>query len=162
MSRDISRFERPELLVELKKRAKEELSLDIGWSCIDRTIQEQQAYWSRGREPLAVVNTLYKLAGLDPITQADNRRKITWTMNSKHIVNPEDINRDNDLSRAADFFVIYKGKAVWDVKADVDKDSEADYVEVGKLAESMGFRWGGRFKDKQGRDMLDPCHVELT
>ncbi len=50
-----------------------------------RTIEVQRAYYAQGRQPLIEVNALRKLAGLWQITDVENRRKITWTMKSKHL-----------------------------------------------------------------------------
>jgi hypothetical protein len=35
---------------------------------------------------------------------------------------------------------------VWDTKIDVDADHIPDYEEAGKIGESVGLVWGGRWK----------------
>ncbi len=60
---------------------------------------------------------------------------VTWTTLSKHtdrIAFDICINRD--------------GAACWDVKVDVNKDGIPDYEEAGKIGESVGLTWGGRWK----------------
>ena len=50
-----------------------------------RSTAVQAAYFAQGREPLDVVNRLRQAAGLYLITEAGNKNKITWTMQSNHI-----------------------------------------------------------------------------
>ena len=51
-----------------------------------RTVAVQRAYFAQGREPLEEVNRLRAAAGLWLLrSENDNRRQITWTMQSKHI-----------------------------------------------------------------------------
>lgn len=73
-------------------------------------------------------------------------RKVTWTKHSTHTER-----------RAWDFTLIKDGKAVWDVKADYDVDSIADYFEVGEIAEEIGLEWGGRWEPNP-----DYCHVQYN
>lgn len=48
---------------------------------------------------------------------------------------------------AVDIVLIIDGKtASWDMKADYDKDGEADWMEVVKLFKEEGWQWGGDFK----------------
>lgn len=126
-------------------------------TCVDRTYKEQYAYFLQGREPLYVVNEARKRAGLPAITQMENKRCVTWTMNSEHVVNPDDERIDNDKSRAFDFAILYPdGKVNWDVKADVDNDQISDYDECADIAESLGLYSGRRFKNK------DYPHVQVV
>jgi hypothetical protein len=118
-----------------------------------RLAKEQLAYWMRGRKPYAEVVNYYKSASLIPPTKEENKVKITWTLNSKHIVDLDDNNPNNDLAKAFDFVVLDKnGKAVWKDKADINADNLPDYRQVGEIAERLGVKWGGRFGD--------PPHVE--
>lgn len=71
-------------------------------------------------------------------------RKVTWTRKSKHIE-----------GRAFDIAIVREEKAVWDIKADVNNDNRPDYIQAGELGESIGLRWGGRFKSP------DYPHFEL-
>jgi hypothetical protein len=146
MSRNYNRFEKPEMIdTFVSECAKEGLRVVI--TCVDRTYQEQTALYAQGREPLDVVNSYRKIAGMWLITEEENKRKVTWTMNSEHIINLEDARKDNNLSRAIDFAVLDKnGKVTWDVKADVNKDNEADYKQCALIGERVGFYSGMRFK----------------
>lgn len=77
--------------------------------------------------------------------------KVTWTLNSKHIPRTGDKNR----ARAFDIAILRDGKPVWDTKVNVNKNDEPDYLEAGKIGESIGLRWGGRFSSP------DMPHFEL-
>ncbi len=155
MTRNIDHFERPELLRQFLQRCKDK-GLDVIITCVDRTYLEQDALFAQGREPLDTVNALRQRAGLAPIIGTANR-KVTWTRNSKHVVNPDDERTDNDKARAFDFVILNAaGSAVWDVKADVNKDQEPDYLQAGEIAEAIGLKWGGRFRNP------DMPHVEIA
>ena len=156
MSRDINKFRKPGLILLFQKRCMEELGLKVMITCVDRTLQEQSALWAQGREPLDYVNNLRKLAGMLPISIAENRHKVTWTMASRHLINLEDDRVDNNLSNAFDFAIVYNGKAVWDIKADVNEDKIPDYTQCGMIAESIGLIWGGSWEKNK-----DFPHCEL-
>jgi peptidoglycan L-alanyl-D-glutamate endopeptidase CwlK len=115
-------------------------------TCTARTVKEQQALYAQGRDTLKNVNALRKMAGLPPITDKENKYKVTWTLNSKHLIDLDDGNTDNDKARAFDIVITDKGKANWDVKVNVNKNAIPDYEEAGKIAESIGLKWGGRWK----------------
>jgi len=115
-------------------------------TCTARTVKEQRALYAQGRELLFDVNELRAMAGLPPITAEQNKNKVTWTLNSKHIIDLDDGSTDNDLSRAFDIVIAPGGKPTWNIKVDVNKDQEPDYWQVGKIGEACGLRWGGRFK----------------
>ena len=51
-----------------------------------RTKATQEAYFAQGRKPLNEVNRLRKLAGLWLISEKENMAKVTWTLDSKHLV----------------------------------------------------------------------------
>lgn len=155
MSRDINKFARPEMWWIFKKAVKDKLGLDVEASCVDRNYKEQYAYWLRGREPLHIVNEAMRRAGLPQINQEENKVRVTWTLNSKHVVNLDDERLDNNKSHAIDFFIVYQGKAVWDVKADVNKDNAKDYEQCALIAERIGFKSGMRFKNQ------DYPHIEI-
>lgn len=131
----------------VQQRAKDELNLDLIVTNTLRTEAEQLAYLAQGRKNLRTVNELRKEAGLPPITEKENRRCITWVSTSIH-----------EYGCAVDFAILkpYTRVCEWDPKADFDDDGLPEYEEVGRLAESEGFRWGGRFKKK------DYVHVEYT
>lgn len=154
-SRLIENFERPAMAYAFIDKCKEIHGLDVFFTSVDRTYMEQVALFAQGREPLDYVNDLRKKAGLPKITVEQNRAKVAWTMNSKHIVNPDDERLDNDKSRALDFCILNKGKASWDVKADVSGNQVSDYEDCARVAEALGFKAGARFKNP------DICHIEL-
>lgn len=55
---------------------------------INETLRDpevQRAYFAQGRAALADVNELRKKAGLWPLTEAENDKKVTWTLKSKHL-----------------------------------------------------------------------------
>ena len=147
MSRDFTRFEKPELIHNFITAC-----ADIGHKVIitsvDRDYKQQYAYFCQGREPLETVNRFRKIAGLPPIKQKENGRKVTWTLNSKHVVNLEDEKLDNDKSRAFDFAILNDDKSVsWDAKADVDQDNVSDYFECAIEGEKLGLYSGRHFKN---------------
>ena len=103
-------------------------------SCTHRTQAEQDALWLRGRRPLSIVNEAYKSVGLAPITEAENKRSVTWRTISDHTGR-----------LAVDYYVLKDGKYCDDIKVDVDKDSIPDWQEFGAVAERCGLEWGGRW-----------------
>jgi len=114
-------------------------------TCTARLVKEQYALYAQGRQTLAEVNTLRKLAGLYEIKDADNKI-VTWTMNSKHVIDLEDSDIKNDKAKAFDIAILKDGKVTWDIKVNVNNNELADYIEAGKIGESVGLKWGGRFK----------------
>lgn len=125
-------------------------------TCTARTVTEQYALYAQGRETLKDVNTLRKMAVLPPITDKENKYKVTWTLTSKHLINLDDGNTNNNKSRAFDIVITDKGKATWDLKVNINKNTIPDYEEAGKIAESIGLKWGGRWKTP------DYPHFELA
>jgi hypothetical protein len=120
-----------------------------------RSILEQMALYTQGRLPLADVNTFRRVAGLYVINGGDNKI-VTWTLNSKHVTNMFDKDLNNDKARAFDFAILNKqGQCVWDIKVSVNDNDIPDYDEAGKIGESVGLRWGGRFSSP------DRPHLEL-
>lgn len=63
--------------------------------------------------------------------------KVTWVRHSKH--------QDR---LAFDIAILKDGKPTWDVKVDVSNDQFPDYEQAGEIGESIGLRWGGRFKTR--------------
>lgn len=114
-----------------------------------RSQDEQAAYYARGRLPLDEVNSLYKKAGLSPISDSDNRKIVTkakTVWDSFHA-----------YGRAFDVAIIdSEGKVDWDDAADWNSDGVSDWVELGKLGESIGLEWGGNFSS-----MPDFPHFQL-
>lgn len=98
-----------------------------------RTIAVQWAYYAQGRESLASVNTLRKAAGLWPITEDENRRKITWTKKSKHLD-----------GLALDVVPLRDGKPWWTAPLSL-------WLRIGQIGESCGLCWGGRWSQYPDR-----------
>lgn len=145
--------------MELIKRANEELRLKVIVVSVMRTYLEQVALHAQGRLPLYEVNLARKKAGMLPL-EAHLNNIVTWTLNSKHIINLDDSFPDNDKSRAVDFGILDKyGKYQGSDKADVNQDNEPDYLQLGnlgmRLAEEFAYPiiWGGDLKGRfKGKD----------
>lgn len=113
---------------------------------VARTLKEQTALYAQGRNSIDQVNLLRKIAGLTPITKEQNVC-VTWTMKSKHIVDPDSKDPTKHLSNAFDIAIIKpNNQPTWDIKVDVNNDMIPDYQEAGKLGQSVGLIWGGTFK----------------
>jgi len=126
---------------------------------VDRPFDVQVAYYAQSREPLFVVNKLRKRAGLPPITEAQNKIAITWTMDSRHIVNLENDTTTDDKSHAVDLGIKDKnGHYVADANADTNKDKKIDFKQIGIIGKMIdpGMIWGGDWKGKK----YDPQHWE--
>jgi peptidoglycan L-alanyl-D-glutamate endopeptidase CwlK len=97
-------------------------------TCTYRSQDEQDELWRKGRDTEDNI--------------IDKSKVVTWTKVSKHT-----------SRRAFDFAVVKDGKPTWDLKVNVNKNDQPDYIEAGKLAEKVGLRAGYRFGDY--------CHIEL-
>jgi hypothetical protein len=106
-------------------------------SCTVRTQEEQNALWMRGRYPLDVVNAAYKKVGMAPITEAENKRPVTWVRISIH-----------SSGEAVDYYQEVKERASYDLKVDSDFDNIPDWKEFVKLAEMCGLDAGGSGEKK--------------
>lgn len=114
-------------------------------TCTARNILEQMALYVQGRLSFSQVNKFRKAAGLHILKSQEQNRKVTWTLDSKHVTNNFDDDLKNDFSRAFDIVIISNRKAVWDIKADVNQNEIPDYEELGRIGESIGLVWGGRW-----------------
>jgi hypothetical protein len=110
-------------------------------TCTARTIEEQTALYSQGRNTLSTTNSLRTAAGLSPITDKENKSKVTWTMNSKHL-----ITKDNPKARAFDIVLLKDSKPHWDIKVSVNKNTKPDYREAADIGKSVGLIVGADFK----------------
>jgi peptidoglycan LD-endopeptidase CwlK len=114
-----------------------------------RSQAEQEAYYARGRLSLDEVNKLYDNAALPPITSKENevivtKAKTVW--DSFHA-----------YGRAFDIAVVSpSGKIDWSEGADWNSDGISDWIQLGKLGESIGLEWGGNFSG-----MVDLPHFQL-
>lgn len=146
------REDMPDFMTKVKKAG-----LNIGISCTARLMKCQVALYAQGRQPYADILQLRKLAGMEPITLPQSKKIVTWTLVSKHLVNYDDTDPNNDYSQAFDFFLLNGKQASWDVKANVNKNSLPDYEEVGYIATKyFGWVWGGNWKKNP-----DAPHIEL-
>jgi hypothetical protein len=73
--------------------------------------------------------------------------RVTWTLNSKHVIRLDDADPDNDFSKAFDIVLKDQdGKVYWGVKTNCNETGGPDYKEAGMIGESVGLKWGGRWK----------------
>ena len=143
-------------------------------TCVARTYKEQVAIYAQGRESYEHVNQYRAIAGMSPMTfdkteyakaitkPGNNKFTISWTMNSKHIVNPDDMRLDNDKSNAFDFAVITHGILTYDIKANTNDNQINDYIEAGGYAVQVGLRSGKDFKNAKGQPKPDYPHIEVV
>lgn len=104
-----------------------------------RSKEIQEAYYAQGREPLGDVNLKRRKAGLWDIGEAENKRKITWTLKSNHLTG-----RALDVApRTKDY------KIMWGAPFE-------EWEKIGVIGESHGFSWGGRWKE------ADLPHFEMV
>lgn len=73
-----------------------------------RTKAHQEALYAQGRKGLSEVNMLRQRAGLGKLTDKENDKVVTWTMDSKHIP------KSDGHGRAIDFAAVVDGKITWD------------------------------------------------
>lgn len=119
-------------------------------TCTGRFQAEQVALHAQGRRTLSEVNNLRMIAGMPLITEEENRRRVTWTLQSQHLINPQ-----TGFCNAFDFALLNGKKAHWDIKVSVDGDEIPDYEEAGQIGEQLGLTWGGRW------DKPDYPHFQL-
>lgn len=103
-----------------------------------RELTTQMAYYSRGRMDVEDVKKMYKAAGLYDISGVEACNKVTWTLQSNHL-----------KGRAIDFVPVKNGSCWWQAVPEV-------WEEIGRIGESYGFTWGGRWEQK------DLPHFEIT
>lgn len=132
-------------------KAMKEASLEFKVTCTARDIKEQKALYAQGRESLENTNSLRKKAGLPPITAVENKRKVTWTLKSKHIVD-ESVTK----SSAFDIVLLNDGRATWDIKVNVNKNLIPDYQEAADIGTSVGLKAGATFKTPDLPHFEDP------
>lgn len=141
-----------ELVPELRDLAREhvkrckERGVPIVLTCTARDKMEQMALYAQGRMKLQFVNMLRKEAGLWEIGEKENGRKVTWTLNSRHVVDL----RKGEKATAYDVCLVkqVKGKKRlhWNLKEDVNGNDITDYEEVCRIGEELGLQAGGRWR----------------
>ncbi|MCL6578006.1 MAG: M15 family metallopeptidase [Candidatus Bathyarchaeota archaeon] len=123
-----------------------EAKIPYAITCVARTLVVQMTLFIQGRLGLEHVNKFRKAAELPPIEEKKNV-VVTWTLESKHVVNPLDTNPEKRVSKAFDI-VILKGKEpTWDLKVNVNENEVPDYIEAGQIGETVGLEWGGRWEN---------------
>ncbi len=122
--------------LKLKKGASDRFGLDIIATSTLRLNIEQAALYAQGRETLEFVNYLRDIAELKPISEKRNKRTVTNTLWSFHL-----------FGCAWDYCIIKGGRAIWNVKADVNDDDIPDYEQVCDLAEELGIETGRAYGD---------------
>ena len=113
-----------------------EAGIDFIITCTIRSQEEQDNLWNTGRS----VFTFPCKCGGKSNKQGECKKhpfglRVTWKKVSKHT-----------LGEAFDIAILKNGKLTWDVK---------DYKQAGEIGESVGLRWGGRFK------VVDSVHFEV-
>lgn len=126
-------------------------NVDVAVVCTGRSLHHQIALFAQGRCPLAIVNHLRLMAGLVPITEAENKNTVTECDG----INKRSAHQDG---RAIDVVVIKNGKAIW--RKDL---SPNEYKTIGSCFKAHGFVWGGDWPplDKNGIGW-DAGHCEMT
>lgn len=141
--------------------------LSVIYTSVKRMAQEQYALWLQGRDSLEHINMARNIAGMPYLSAFDKLGKIiiykpvTWTLDSRHVVNLNDSRKDNDVSTAVDFAIVYGKGITYDLKININKNQLPDYEELAELALTFDLEPGFYFKDKKGRPNPDPCHLQL-
>lgn len=95
-------------LVELTYEAIKVSPIDFSVVQGLRTKAHQEALYAQGRKSLNEVNFLRKKAQLAPITEKENEKVVTWTLNSNHI------EKSDGYGWAIDIAAFVDGKITWD------------------------------------------------
>lgn len=122
------------------------LKISFVVTSVDRSILEQMALYVQGRMLLSDVNRFRVAAGLPLLGSNSENKTVTWTLDSKHVVNPFDSVVENDRSRAFDIVIVKGGKAEWNLKVDTNMDLISDYEQAGAIWRKLGGVWGGDWK----------------
>ena len=105
-----------------------------------RTRKHQEALYAQGRKGLNEVNHLRKQAGLGKITENENDKVVTWTLESNHI------QKSDGYGWAVDFAAIDEnGKITWDTNyyAPIANTFKASAKRMG-LKITCGIDWNPR------------------
>jgi len=126
------------------------------YTSVARTVQTQIALYAQGRNKLITTNQFRKDAGLPPITSSTNKKIVTWTMNSQHIINLNDNDPNNNYSHAFDFAIGTRIRVWWNLKVDVNKNKIGDYKEAARLLNIVGLEAGYDWSNR------DATHAQLS
>ena len=114
-----------------------EKGIPIIFTCTGRSLPTQFALYSQGRMPLAEVNILRKKLGLYLLGVSENLYRVTWTLDSKHI-----ITLDRPKALAFDIAVLKDGIASWNLKVNVNNNEVPDYLELAEIGVDLGLTAG--------------------
>lgn len=115
-----------------------------------RTKAEQIALYAQGRASLSEVNQLRAVAGMAPITLAQNKGIVTKTMLSRHFGTEPD-----GLAEAYDVAIKNPDGSVFDPKLDSNHNKLVDWDEVARIGRELGLTCGRDWKWK------DSGHFEM-
>lgn len=125
----------------------EEKGLPVHITCTGRTRREQQALYAQGRESLEMVNQKRLACGLWMLKPEDNMRPVTWTLESRHIVEfDQATGAMTKKARAFDVALVRDKQFVWELKVDINDNDIPDWDEIGRVGEACGLVWGGSWK----------------
>jgi len=97
-----------------------------------RSVLTQKAYFAQGRESTAAVNAKRRDAGLWAISEGENRKVVTWTLDSRHLI-----------GQAIDVVpALGNGQPRWNAP-------RADYEALAAYFKAEGLEWGGDWKGKE-------------
>lgn len=117
-------YKKAELLVcELDK-----LEFQYVVACTLRYPKEQAALYAQGRNELSLVNAMRKQSDLPPITEDENKRRVTWAIPGTSL---------HEKGAALDIYPLVGGKLA--------PDTSSQWKILGELGEAAGFEWGGRW-----------------
>jgi len=102
--------------------------------------------------------TLRLTQGLRTIAEQDALFAKGRTVPGSKVTNARGGQSYHNFGLAFDIVLLIDGKTIsWDTAKDYDGDKVADWLEFVKLAESMGYEWGGHFKS-----IPDKPHFQKT
>jgi peptidoglycan L-alanyl-D-glutamate endopeptidase CwlK len=123
----------------------EEAGVPIILTCTARDNMEQMALYSQGRMPLEYVNMMRTEAGIWLIGKEENKRKVTWILKSRHVVDLDKGEKAKAYDVALLRVVKGRNRAHWNLKEDVNGNDIPDYEEVARIGESLGLVAGARW-----------------
>jgi len=121
-----------------------------------RTVEEQQALYAQGREPLEKVNALRAKAGLYRLAPSEN----TYTVTNCDGIKSKSRHQSGN---ALDVVPVENGKPVW------PKDTDPRWKQIAEVMVKHGFRWGmdwngdgnTRYDGDKTETMIDAPHYEV-
>jgi hypothetical protein len=117
---------------------------------VHRSSDLQRAYYAQGREPLSRVNSQRRLVGLGPITEAENRKKVT---NSK----PGQSKHQKFPSEAVDYLFV-DGKTI--VEEPKYYQALAEFIRAFDPSITWGADWNRNGKTSDEK-FIDRPHFEV-